>query len=214
MAGFTPTFNAFKNLANLARSNPEQLVAQYKKLTPEQQLAKLQEQFKMFQRLPETPDAINKMTAFLTKLNETAGIAKLTTELQQINAIQSTHEKFEALKKLFQDTEILKAFAACWNTYLQSQSSVMDKIAERFEEVIEGSRESMKHVDSQGDYDPTKKLVRDLMRLFYALFDALLVSAGYQDVFVPGHDNAQDEGYRDLKRGITLGQNGARPLQE
>ncbi len=214
MAGFTPTFNAFKNLANLARSNPEQLVAQYKKLTPEQQLAKLQEQFKMFHRLPETPDAINKMTAFLTKLNETAGIAKLTTELQQINAIQSTHEKFEALKKLFQDTEILKAFAACWNTYLQSQSSVMDKIAERFEEVIEGSRESMKHVDSQGDYDPTKKLVRDLMRLFYALFDALLVSAGYQDVFVPGHDNAQDEGYRDLKRGITLGQNGARPLQE
>lgn len=212
MAGFTPTFNAFKNLANWAQINLEKLVAKHKKLAPEARVAELREQFQRFQQLPQTADAVEKMTTFLTALNKTAHIAELAAGLQQISTLQTTNKKFEALKALFAKDAILQAFAKCWNTDLQSQSSTMQDMLDN---VLKGNcdnaRKAFGQLATQTVFDPTKKLVGDLLRAFLMLFDLALVSAGHQAVFVP--NDAEGEGARDPKTGFFRDEKGMHPPQ-
>ncbi|HQZ87624.1 MAG TPA: hypothetical protein PLL67_02530 [Gammaproteobacteria bacterium] len=197
MPGFTPAFKgAFRNLTKLANTTPEKLVAKHKQLTPEERRRDMQEKFSLFQRLSESNENIDKMTAFLKALQDTVQSNALAADLKEIDAAQQ-NKKFEILKKVFQEGHTLNAFAQCWEMYL-SQSTPMEEIEKRFKEVSEGSHQAMKALDSQSRFDAVKKTVQEVMRLFYAMFDALLISAGY-DVFVPNHGDEQDAGALDPK---------------
>lgn len=210
MAGFTPAFNqAFRNLTRLAQTTPEELVAKHKRLKPERRFQDIQQKFRLFQNLPQSSDNISKMTAFLKAVNDTVESNELAADLEEINTIQAENEKFAALKEVFKKEQTLRAFAQCWEMYLKSESTPMEEIEKRFEEVSEGSHQAMEALDSQSRFDAVKKTVQEVMRLFYALFDALLISAGYKDVFVPNHGGGQDAGALDPKHpGIYRNQRG------
>jgi hypothetical protein len=64
------------------------------------------------------------------------------------------------------------------------------------------------NVSAQGNYDPEKKIVKDLLRLLFELIDMILIQAGYEPGFVP--DNGQEEERWDAKTGTMLGKNGLR----
>ncbi len=205
---FTPAFkNAFKGLTALAQTTPEKLVAEHKKLTPEARRAKLREQFRFFQSLRYQSGVADTMAVFLKKVAEVAQSTELETALATINAKQNDYEKFIALQALFGQEQTLMAFANCWEMYLQSQTSTVDKLTDLFEKNCQDVYKSIKHVDSQSDYDPVKKIFRDMMRALFMLFDVVLISAGYDAAFAP-HDIEQ-QGSRNPKTGMFQGDSGA-----
>ncbi|HXH54209.1 MAG TPA: hypothetical protein VNK03_00475 [Gammaproteobacteria bacterium] len=212
MPAFTPAFNrAFKNLTNLAGTSPEKLVALHKHLTPQERFQDIQQKFELFQGLQFSSEVVAKMTALLKAVNHTVQSDKLAASLQEIAAIHDENEKFRMLKEIFKEQETLKAFAQCWEIYLQSQSTPMEEIEKRFEEVTKNSHEGMSSLDTQSKFELTKRMVQELMNIFYALFDALLISAGHKNVFAPDNNDEQGAGFRDPKSGLVYDQSGVHP---
>lgn len=205
---YLPAFKqAFKGLAALAHTNPKTLVAEHQQLTPEARFVKLKKQFQFFQSLPYQPMVADTMETFLKNVAEAVQSAELETALKEINAKHNDYEKFIALQALFKKEQTLAAFAKCWEMYLQSQTSTFDKLADLFGKNYQDVYKSIKHVDSQSDYDPVKKIFRDMMRALFMLFDAVLISAGYDAVFVP-HDT-EHQASRNPTTGMFQGENGA-----
>lgn len=206
---FTPGFKlAFENFTRVANTNPKKLAAEHKDLSPENRLKKLKQMFKLVQSIPfknaTAPMFIEKLTTFLTTLNETMEDPKLAQKLDGISKLAGNKPKLKALQELFKDEKIVEACANYWNMHIKSQyRNKMDDTVEVFGANGEDAAQAINHVDSQGNYDPEKKVVRDFMRLLYELFDIVLIQAGYKAVFLP--DTKQHgSGMWDPKKGVLF----------
>lgn len=213
---YTPGYTAaLKELANLAQTTPERLVAEFKDLSPETRFIKFKQKLALIQLIsPQSrlaPVAVEKLTAFLIELNKTMedAAAAVGQELAKIAALQDNNAKLESLKKLLLSDQVI---AGCMNYFDMVIKSRYRNKNNEIEEVSQSNLhetvKSFKHVNSQGDYDPERKLIRDFMRLLFELFDLVLIQIGSKPVYMPNSDE-NEPGLWDPKRGIVLGDGGA-----
>lgn len=210
---FTPAFTAaFKDVTKLANTTEERLFAEFKDLSPKQRFTKLKQKWGLYQLIPAplvitpaTTLAVQKMTTFLTALNETIQDPTIGQPLTTLPGLGDDNARLGALKQLFLKDNVVEACANYLNMAIKSQyRNKTDEVNSMADAYTHKANELFTQIASQGNYDPEKKAVSDLIRLLESLLDFILIQSGFEAVFSPTNEET-DKGRWDDKQKLFLG---------